>query len=74
MQGFHRCAPGGRGPTFAGSTGVQEEEEMKHTIAITAAAVAIIVAVAFSTLAVFSARAGQQHGLDCAKVSNPCAK
>lgn len=47
---------------------------MKHTIAITAAAVAIIVAVAFSTLAVFSARAGQQHGLDCAKVSNPCAK
>ena len=52
----------------------QKEAEMKHTIAITAAAVAVIVAIAFSTLAVFSARAGQQHGLDCAKVSNPCGK
>ena len=47
---------------------------MKHTIAITAAAVAIIVAVAFSTLAVLTARAGQQHGLDCAKAAQVCGR
>jgi hypothetical protein len=47
---------------------------MKNTIAITAAAVAIIVAVAFSTLAVLTARAGQQHGLDCAKTAQVCGR
>jgi hypothetical protein len=42
---------------------------MKHTIVVTAAAVAVIFAVAFSTLAVLTARAGQEQGLDCAKAA-----
>jgi hypothetical protein len=45
---------------------------MKHTIAITAAAVALVLAVAFSTLAVLTAKAGQEHGLDCAKATQVC--
>ncbi len=60
--------------TFGPSTGVTKEPEMKNTIAITAAAVAVIVAVAFSTLAVLTARAGQQHGLDCAKAAQVCGR
>jgi len=47
---------------------------MKNTVAITAAAVALVVAIAFSTLAVLTARAGQQHGLDCARTAQVCGK
>jgi hypothetical protein len=47
---------------------------MKHTVAITAAAVALVIAVAFSTLAVLTARAGQQHGLDCARTTQLCGR
>ena len=47
---------------------------MKNTIVITAAVVAVIAALAMSTLAVLSAYSGQHHGLDCAKVTNPCGK
>jgi hypothetical protein len=45
---------------------------MKHTIVVTAAAIAVIFAVAFSTLAVLTAKAGQEHGLDCAKAARVC--
>ena len=45
---------------------------MKNTFAITAAAIAIVIALAFSTLAVVMAKAGQQHGLDCANTEQVC--
>jgi hypothetical protein len=47
---------------------------MKHTFALTAAAIAVIVTLAFSTLALLSARAGQEHGLDCARTAQVCGK
>ena len=47
---------------------------MKSTLAITAAVVAIVGALAFSTLAVLMAKNGQQHGLDCAKTAQVCGR
>jgi hypothetical protein len=41
---------------------------MQKPIVITFAVAAAVLVAAFSTLAVLSALAGQQHGLDCAKV------
>jgi hypothetical protein len=62
-------APGRAGSYRRSRSRPVKEPDMQKPIVITFAVVAAIVVAAFSTLAVLSAFAGQQHGLDCARVA-----